>query len=687
MFLSRQELFDIMRQSESNNVDDQADYLLAYMVKKTNCPEEHMSALRKNLSTFQVEFKRRWRLAYRKQPRFLQNNQQWLSAPMIFLKFKWQGGGGGRPNVQFAESSDRSKRRKTASLRESSSLDELAYATQMSLRAGGKASAAKIVKEISTSSPERANKYHKAFKAHQKTTHTRLPGEEALSVIVDAQLTRHQYNVVRAKDKMTFPSYKSVQVAKKKCYPSQDTITVTETLAEVELQSLLNHTVQRLVQVHKDSLVALSAEELGKLHLISKWGFDGSSGYGTYKQKFESSDEFDDSSIFFTSLVPLQLVCGNPDSIAKPRVIWKNPRPSSTRFCRPIKMEFVHETENHIREQEALMKTKIRDLEITPVKVEEQWAFVAHKLLFTMVDGKVCNAVTETKFTQKCYLCGATARNFNDIDKMIEMKTDTENVRFGLSILHGWIRSFECLLHLAYKLPVKMWAVRTQKDKEIVGKNKKRIQKAFRDELSLIIDRPKPGFGSTNDGNTARTFFRHKDISSKITGVDEELIERLYVIMQAVASGYQIDVSKFKIYAFATARLFVKKYPWYNMPPTVHKILIHGPDIISNALLPIGQLSEEAQEARNKEIKKYRLGYSRKISRTKTNQDVLNMLLISSDPMITSLRKLPQKKTRQLSSTARELLKLQDAEEEISDDESLSSVTSGSTCSTSDYMD
>ena len=53
------------------------------------------------------------------------------------------------------------------------------------------------------------------------------------------------------------------------------------------------------------------------------------------------------------------------------------------------------------------------------------------------------------------------------------------------------------------------------------------------------------------------------------------------------------------------------------MPVTVHKILIHGAFVISNALLPIGQLSEEAQEARNKDFKRYREIHTRKLPASK----------------------------------------------------------------------
>lgn len=77
------------------------------------------------------------------------------------------------------------------------------------------------------------------------------------------------------------------------------------------------------------------------------------------------------------------------------------------------------------------------------------------------------------------------------------------------------------------------------------------------------------------------------------------------------------------------------------MPPSVHKVLLHAPDIISYALVSIGELSEEAAESKNKDIKKIREHHTRKISRISTNTDLLNRLLLSSDPFITGQRKLP----------------------------------------------
>ena len=75
------------------------------------------------------------------------------------------------------------------------------------------------------------------------------------------------------------------------------------------------------------------------------------------------------------------------------------------------------------------------------------------------------------------------------------------------------------------------------------------------------------------------------------------------------------------------------------MAQSVHKVLIHGHDIIKSLTLPMGLTSEEAQEARNKDFKSYRENFSRKTSRKATNTDLINRLLVSSDPVISSLRK------------------------------------------------
>ncbi|CAH1115224.1 unnamed protein product [Psylliodes chrysocephalus] len=92
-----------------------------------------------------------------------------------------------------------------------------------------------------------------------------------------------------------------------------------------------------------------------------------------------------------------------------------------------------------------------------------------------------------------------------------------------------------------------------------------------------------------------------------------------------------IDIEKFSAYASETAELYVNLYNWHPMTPTVHKILVHGATVISEASLTIVYLSEKAAEARNKHFRLYRLNFTRKFSREICNRDTLNRLLLTSD--------------------------------------------------------
>lgn len=106
---------------------------------------------------------------------------------------------------------------------------------------------------------------------------------------------------------------------------------------------------------------------------------------------------------------------------------------------------------------------------------------------------------------------------------------------------------------------------------------------------------------------------------------------------------FKINSVKFAEYAIGTAALYINLYRWYPTTPTVHKVLIHGKDIIDNFLLPIGMLGEDAQESRHKDVRYYIEHNTRKMSRKETNEDLMKILLISSDPVISNFRILPVK--------------------------------------------
>lgn len=96
---------------------------------------------------------------------------------------------------------------------------------------------------------------------------------------------------------------------------------------------------------------------------------------------------------------------------------------------------------------------------------------------------------------------------------------------------------------------------------------------------------------TTNDGNTARRFFKNAEINFAVTNLDLQLIKQFGIILKIMSSGYDINLEKFEAYTLKTAELcsIVLLYSWYYyIPASVHKILIHSTDIIRSALLPIG---------------------------------------------------------------------------------------------------
>ena len=531
----------------------------------TKCNKDTLASIKKLSNNFCAQVKNKWLKCHRMESKVLLKYSEWLNGvlnlpddvlnsktPVLTPSTSYSDlvkrSKRGRPRQQlFEESSVKTKKRRVASLLTNASHEELMFASQISLRSKGRRDAANILHEISASSPTKATKIKKAYTLSKEKETCQLSSEEALALFIDAKLTKRQYMMIRLKATMRnfnlYPPYKCVLKAKKECYPEERAISITEISAEITLQGLLDHTIRRLILVQKDVLVQIEHVQNEPLHLklMIKWGCDGASGHSTYKQQFANESEGerrDDANLFVISLVPLQMIATSEQSTSKGLnkiVVWQNVRPSSTRYCRPIKLLFQKETVEFTRQQIGSIQNEIDNLIPTEFMMEGRQIIVTSVLSMTMVDGKICSAVTE-KSSQVCYICGATPRQMNDLQKCLLRKADALPLTFGISSLHAWIRFFECLLHIAYRLDVKTWQVR-KRDRELVDARKRVIQDKFRMQMGLLVDIPKPGSGTTNDGNTARKFFSNFALSSLITGIDERLIKRFAIIYKPLRAG------------------------------------------------------------------------------------------------------------------------------------------------------
>lgn len=516
--------------------------------------------------------------------------------------------------------------------------------------------------------------------------------QKSLAAYMDGDMTRDKWNKLRQHNATIFengsyPPYKKIAAAKSMCYP--DKIDATIEGATVELQSLLDHTVSRIFLLIPKDILARFDGKLLELQL--KYGMDGCSSNSVYQQKQEKneqqavgsnkeinedeqckedeecdedsdleenvdnqaqkqnedSNKVDFSSVFCVSCVPLQLQCCD-------QVLWDNERPSSLRLCRPIQFIFMKESKANIVKEHLIYKEKIDRLEVKEIKIDNMSFRVKYTLEFTMMDGKLCNAITNQKSSGSCNICFAKPKEMNNLSLIMKKKIHEEFLCYGLSTLHCKIRFMECLLNIAYNMDFKKNTKRGFHAQR--AERKKQIQMALRKNLGIIVDIVKQGTGTTNTGNTARKFFKNYQVVAKILNVDENLVERFSVILQVISCNRQIDYEAFKKYANDTVNLFVKLYNWKFMPPTVHKVLIHGWEIIKFFGGHIGKFNEEAQEANNKAFREARANKSRLCSAEKNHIDIIHYLLIASDPVISSLRIQKKEEILELSEQAKLLL-------------------------------
>ncbi|EFN71130.1 hypothetical protein EAG_13606, partial [Camponotus floridanus] len=75
--------------------------------------------------------------------------------------------------------------------------------------------------------------------------------DEALSFFVEGKFSKYQYKIMRMQAKERgadlYPNYHRILEAKKRCYP--ENMNITDKSAEVPLQSLLDHTTMRILEI------------------------------------------------------------------------------------------------------------------------------------------------------------------------------------------------------------------------------------------------------------------------------------------------------------------------------------------------------------------------------------------------------------------------------------------------------
>ena len=198
---------------------------------------------------------KKWKAANRTVDRFLNINHEWLNLEFNLHIDSTQEYDLPTPEVcppqhckPFVKLSDRQKRRNTEDLRNCS---EEMFDFVLKKKYGSDDDKIFIL-EFIKNHPEHTKRIRE-YCEKLLNFNIRSPGynEKMLGLYSAAKLSKFQYNAIRNHDKEygcgTFPSYYSIRKTKNQCYP--DDIKVTESGVAVALQSLLDHTSLRLLNL------------------------------------------------------------------------------------------------------------------------------------------------------------------------------------------------------------------------------------------------------------------------------------------------------------------------------------------------------------------------------------------------------------------------------------------------------
>lgn len=213
-----------------------------------------------------------------------------------------------------------------------------------------------------------------------------------------------------------------------------------------------------------------------------------------------------------------------------------------------MKLEYIKETREQILKEKEDTSYEIDKLEKLEVAYVDKTIAIEFKLLLTLINGKVLNAITNTTSSQRCLICGATPMQvlkINDFQVIEFLLKNKNSLQHGVSPLHARIRFFECVIHIGYRIKREKWQVK-ERDKEDFLSRKKEVQKLFWDRLALYVDKLKSGgSGSTNDAKTARHTFQNLELFAEITGVDINLLTNFKILLITICNQFQINLEKF----------------------------------------------------------------------------------------------------------------------------------------------
>lgn len=160
--MTRKRFYDIMKDQRDCDINKKIDLAESFLLNTQNYSEDQRKHIKHKLSNLKSEIKRRWVASHYVEDHFLKRNDGWLQGTFELPQAISRPGRPaiprpGRPHKSFDVVSERSKRRKTETIRRELTSKELTFATHVKLRSEGKADAANVIKNLAKSPKKHFN--------------------------------------------------------------------------------------------------------------------------------------------------------------------------------------------------------------------------------------------------------------------------------------------------------------------------------------------------------------------------------------------------------------------------------------------------------------------------------------------------------------------------------------------------
>ena len=524
-------------------------------------------------------------------------------------------------------------------------------------------------------------KWRKASTAGDKYN---VPVPDACAMMYNLNLSTNQYQELRLflmKFKFEIPPRNLNDVYKKSLLPN---ITSDTIKTECHIKELVTNTVSSL-------LVACNWEDPSPtpstLSITSKFGLDGSGSHNIRHQKANEEDVPGTTSISYIGAFwcPLMLK-------VKDEVVWDNPLPNSTLYCRPVCLMHGKEERKNIEEHFKPIMDNITSLEEESTPLIR--GTIAHDLDVTceisMVDGKMIDLIHGDSGSF-CHYCDVTRDEANNMelikmgfpltktyqqvqerwDKLASGEMAYSNperkgqchepmVKKDLrhfANLHSKLRSLDFCLKLLYHLEsgqTHTWSESNARVLQAVTLAKKQIREKISELCGLVLDMPTANGGNTNSGPTADRFFEVKD-RVKICSVirktkDRENFNILLGFFNKLLSVTQRCDSNMiaipdRVTQLGTALMVHIKeaFPFAMITPSVHQMAAHSGQLFElTEGKSIAVYAEQGSEAWNKYIRAYKSGPSaraRQCSVENNTRDIFTRMMLQTHPLIATKKR------------------------------------------------